>query len=185
MMRKMLLTLTPTALLLLTMAGGVQAASNTTIHITGTVVAATCDVSASTTNLDLGNYRPSQFLTPATPVASSQRQFTVGLSNCQTPLAVSDTANLLVTGATLGGNANIFSDSGTNTGVMLSLVSSPTDFISSGDKLLVATATAITDATDFNGQTLSFNAGLASSSSLANVDLGTVSAPITFQFAYN
>lgn len=185
MMHKILLTLTPVTLLCCTLMGGAQAATNSTIQITGTVVAATCDVSSSTASLDLGNHSPSAFTAVATPVADSVRQFSVGLSNCQNPLDIGDTANLIVTGTTLGGSTNIFNTSGTNAGVMLSLTSTPTVFINSGDELLVATATTTTDATDFNNQSLTFNAGMASSSSLSGVELGAISAPITFQFAYN
>lgn len=185
MMHKILSTLPPAALLLLTLVNGAQAASNTTVQITGSVVAATCDVSSSTTNLDLGNYTPGDFTAVATPIADSVQQFVVSLTNCQNPLEIDDTANLVVAGTTLGGSTNIFNTSGTNAGVMLSQTSTPTAFINTGDKLLVSTATKTTDASDFNGKSLRFNAGLASSSSLNGVNIGTVSAPITFQFVYN
>ncbi|WP_025123102.1 MULTISPECIES: fimbrial protein [unclassified Serratia (in: enterobacteria)] len=184
-MRKNLLTLTPAALLLLAVAGGAQAASNAQITITGTVVAATCDVSLSTNNLDLGNYTPAQFTGVATPIPASQHPFTVGLSNCQTPLAASDAAGLVVTGQTLAGNTNMFNTTGTNTGVMLRQASAPAGtYISNGDKLTVATAGTTPSAADFNGQTLSLTAGLASTST-TGVNIGAVNAPILFSFAYN
>ncbi|WP_337262277.1 MULTISPECIES: fimbrial protein [unclassified Serratia (in: enterobacteria)] len=184
-MRKSLLTLTPAALLLLTAVNGAQAASNAQITITGTVVAATCDVSLSTNNLDLGNYTPSQFTGVATPVPASQHPFTVGLSNCESPVAAGDTASLVVTGQTLGGNPNMFNNTGTNTGVMLREASAPAGtYISSGEKLTVATAGATPSAADFNGRTLSLTAGLASTAS-SGADIGAVNAPILFSFAYN
>lgn len=185
MMRNTLFILTPATLLFLTLAGSVQAASNTTVQITGSVVAATCDVSSSTTHLDLGNYTPAQFTAVSTPIESSVKQFSVSLSNCQEPLAVGDTANLVVSGPTLDAVTNIFSDSAMNTGVMLSQASTPNVFINTGDPLLVSTATTTDDSSDFNGKSLVFNAGLASSSSSSGVDIGLVSAPITFQFVYN
>lgn len=184
-MRKTLLTLPALSLLLLAMAGGSQAGSNATVQITGNVVAATCDVSSSVTSIDLGNYTPAQFIAVATPVPDSKHQFTVGLNNCQNPLKIGDTASLVVLGDTLGGNPNIFNTSGTNTGVMLNQPANPTDFIRSGDRLLLSTAKKITDASDFNSKLLTFNAGIASSSSGSGVDTGSISAPITFQFAYN
>lgn len=183
-MRKTLLNLTPAALLLLAITGVAQAASNAQITITGTVVASTCDVSISTNNLDLGNYTPAQFTGVSTPISESQHPFTVGINNCGTPLAAGDTANLVVTGQTLGGNTNMFNSTGTNTGVMLSLASSPTSYISSGEKLLIATAGATPASADFNGKTLSMNAGLASTTT-SGVDIGAVNAPILFSFAYN
>ncbi|MGE4832548.1 fimbrial protein [Yersinia enterocolitica] len=107
-MRKNLLTLAPAALLLLAATGGAQAASNAQMTITANVVAATCDVSLSTNNLDLGNYTRSEFTSVATPIAASVKPFTVGLNNCQDPLVAGDTAGLVVTGQTLGGNPNMF-----------------------------------------------------------------------------
>ncbi|KFK96917.1 MULTISPECIES: fimbrial protein [unclassified Serratia (in: enterobacteria)] len=185
-MRKILSTMTPVALLLLAAAGNAQAASNAQITVTGTVVAATCDVSLSTNNLDLGNYTPSDFTTVATPVAASQKTFTVGINNCQTPLSGGDTASLVVTGQTLGGNPNIFNSSGTNAGVMLREASAPAGtYIKNGDKLLVATAGATPAVGDFNGKNLSLQAGLASSTSGTGVNIGAVNAPVLFSFAYN
>lgn len=185
MNRQTFLSLTPMALLLLAVAGGAQAASNAQITITGNVVAATCDVSLSTNNLDLGNYTPSEFTGVATPVAASQHPFTVGLSNCQTPLAAGDTAGVVVTGQTLAGNSNMFNSTSTNTGVMLSLASAPGTYITSGQKLNMATAGTTPAAGDFNGKTLSVTAGLASTATTTGVDIGAVSAPILFSFAYN
>ncbi|MHA7845925.1 fimbrial protein [Serratia sp. D1N4] len=186
MMRKILSTMTPVALLLLATAGNVQAASNAQMTITGTVVAATCDVSLSTNNLDLGNFTPADFTAVATPVAASQKSFTVGINNCQTPLAAGDKANLVVTGQTLGGNPSIFNSTGTNAGVMLRDVAAPAGtYIKNGDKLLVATAGATPASGDFNGKSLSLQAGLASSSSNTGVNIGAVNAPVLFSFAYN
>ncbi|MFB6328418.1 fimbrial protein [Pantoea deleyi] len=160
-----------------------QAASNAQITITGNVVAATCDVSISTNNLDLGNFSKSSFTAVATPVRESVKQFTVGLSNCETPLATGDTAGLIVTGQTLGGNPNIFNSTGTNTGIMLSKTSTPDAYITAGQKLSLATAGSTPAASDFNARSLSLQAGLASTSTTP--DIGSVSAPILFSFAYN
>ncbi|VXC74184.1 MULTISPECIES: fimbrial protein [Serratia] len=184
-MRKILSTMTPVALLLLATAGGAQAASNAQITITGTVVAATCDVSLSTNNLDLGNHTPADFTAVATPIPASQKAFTVGVNNCQTPLSAGDTANLVVSGQTLGGNPNMFNSTGTNTGVMLRLASAPAGtYITNGEKLLVATAGATPAQSDFNGKTLSLQAGLASTTT-TGVNIGAINAPILFSFAYN
>ncbi|AHM73957.1 fimbrial protein [Yersinia hibernica] len=182
-MCKSIFTLAPVVAALLVGSGVAQAASNAQMTITGNVVAATCDVSLSNASLDLGNYSKSAFSTVATPVAGSEKIFTVGLNNCETPAAAGDTASLIVTGQTLGGNPNIFNSTGTNTGVMLSEMATPNTFITSGQKLLVATAGATPGAADFNAKSLSLRAGLASTSTTP--DIGMVSAPILFSFAYN
>lgn len=182
-MRNVLFVMAPLAVALLAGTGAAQAASNAQITITANVVAATCDVSVSNSTLDLGSYTPAQFTGVATPIALSNKNFTVGLNNCDVPMVAGDLANLVVTGQTLGGNPNIFNSTGTNTGIMLSLASTPTSYINSGDKLNVATAGSTPAASDFNGQSLRMQAGLASSSAAA--DLGLVSAPVLFSFAYN
>ncbi len=183
-MRKTIFTLVPAALALLVVAGNVQAASNAQLTVTANVVAATCDVSLSTNNLELGNFAATQFIGVATPIPASQKTFTVGLNNCQAPVAAADTANLVVSGQTLGGNPNLFNSTGTNTGIMLNQVSAPTSYITSGQKLSVATAGATPTASDFNTKTLSLQAGLASTSA-TGIDIGAVNAPILFSFAYN
>ncbi|OMQ23693.1 fimbrial protein [Serratia oryzae] len=181
-MRKSVFMVAPVVALLAGM-GIAQAATNAQITITANVVASTCDVSISTGNMDLGNFALADFTAVATPVADSVKKFTVGLNNCETPMAEGDTANLIVSGQTLAANPNIFNTTGTNTGVMLSEVATPTAYISAGDKLTVATAGATPAAGDFNGKTLSLQAALASTSTTP--DLGMVSAPILFSFSYN
>ncbi|MFV8908428.1 hypothetical protein ABQ333_24715 [Serratia fonticola] len=182
-MRKSIFTLTPVVVALLVSTGVAQAASNAQMTITANVEAATCDVSLSTANMDLGNYTASNFTAVATPVTDSVKTFAVGLSNCAMPLATGDTANLIVTGQTLAGNPNIFNGTGTNTGIMLSEVATPNAYITAGQKLNVATAGATPAAGDFNAKSLSLQAGLASTS--MTPDIGLVSAPILFSFAYN
>lgn len=182
-MRKSIFTLAPVVLAVLVGTNMAQAANNAQMTVTANVVAATCDVSLSTTNLDLGNYSKTAFTAIATPVATSIRNFTVGLSNCEAPTTAGDKANLIVSGQTLGGNPNMFNTTGTNTGIMLSETSSPTAYITTGQKLSVATAGATPAAGDFNAKSLSLQAGLASTSTTP--DLGLVNAPILFSFAYN
>lgn len=82
--------------------------------------------------MDLGNYSPKDFTAVATPVAASTKQFTVGINNCDTPLAAGDTANLVISGQTLGGNPNIFNSTGTNSGIMLNEKGSST-YLKNGD----------------------------------------------------
>jgi major type 1 subunit fimbrin (pilin) len=160
-----------------------HAASNAQMTITADVVAATCDVSLSTSAMDLGNYSPSQFTAVATPVAESTKQFTVGINNCDTPLAAGDTANLVISGQTLGGNPNIFNSTGTNSGIMLNEKGSST-FLKNGDKLNVASATT-PDPADFNGKIITLEAGVASTGTAGSIEFGHISAPVLFSFAYN
>lgn len=182
-MRYPLSALNPVALMLFAATGSVHAASNAQMVITGNVVAATCDVSLSTSNLDLGNHTPAVFTVVAKPVPQSLKTFTLGLSNCQAPLAANDTANVTVSGQTVAGNPNIFNSSGTDTGVMLSTVLRPNDYINAGSKLEIASAKSTPAASDFNAKTITLQAGLASTS--ATPQIGTVNAPVLFSFTYN
>lgn len=158
-----------------------NAATNAQITLTADVVASTCDVSLSTPAMDLGNYATKDFTAIATPLAASTKQFTVGVNNCDAPQAAGDTANVVISGQTLGGNPNIFNSTGTNTGIMLNQKGSST-YLKNGDKLNIATA-ASTDAADFNAKVITLEAGVASTSTTA--DLGHISAPVLFSFAYN
>lgn len=183
-MSKSMFKFTLAATLLMTAVGYANAATNAQITITANVVAATCDVSLSANNLDLGNFTPAQFSSVAVPITASVKKFTVGINNCETPKAASDTASLVISGQTLGGNSNMFNSTGTNTGIMISQTTTPTTYIKNGDKILVATAAASTPASgDLNGKTLSLQAGLAATSTTA--DIGSVNAPVLFSFAYN
>lgn len=183
-MRKSIFTLAPAALVLLAVAGNTQAATNAQLTVTANVVAATCDISLSTNSLDLGNFSPKQFTGVLTPIAASQKQFTVGLNNCEAPVAAADTANLVVSGQTLAANSNIFNSTGTNTGIMLSEVSKPNVYLKAGDKIQVAVAGEKPAAGDFNAKTVSLQVGLASTSA-DKTNIGAVKAPIMFAFSYN
>lgn len=184
-MKKSLFALAPLGLLML-VANNASAADNAQITITGSVVATSCDINLSTTSLDLGNVAQTNFISASTPVTSSQRDFALTLSNCGTPEA-SQVAQVQVTGPVLPGESNIFnSDTTRNTGVMLNDTTAPSVFINNNDILTIATADNTTpDASDFNGQRLSLRAGLASTATGANVDLGSVTAPILFNFITN
>ncbi|MCW2474158.1 fimbrial protein [Candidatus Symbiopectobacterium sp. NZEC151] len=184
-MKKSLFALAPLGLLLL-VANNALAANNAQITITGSVVATSCDINLSTTSLDLGNVAQLAFAAALTPVDSSQRDFSLTLSNCGTPDA-SQVAQVQVTGPVLPGQTNIFnSDTTRNTGVMISNASTPSVYIENNEVLDIATADGTDpDASDFDGQRLNLRAGLASTTTNANVDLGGVAAPILFNFITN
>lgn len=181
-MRKSVFTFSALFSALFVVAGAAQAASNAEMTITSNVVAATCDVSVSNPNLELGNFSKTAFKDVRKPVAASIKKFTVGLSNCEAP-AADGVASLKVTGPTMGGNNDMFNNTGTNTGIMLSLQDSADKYIQSGELLEVAKAGSTPQAGDFNNKMLSLQAGLASYST--EPQIGAVSAPVLFSFIYN
>lgn len=160
-----------------------HAASNAQMTITADVVAATCDVSLSTPAMDLGNFAKKDFTSVATPVPASTQQFTVGINNCDAPLAQGDTANVVISGQTLGGNPNIFNASGTNSGIMLNEKGSST-YLKNGDKLKISDASTPA-ADDFNAKVITLEAGIATTGTANSIELGHISAPVLFSFAYN
>ena len=182
-MHKTPLALTPAALLLLMASGTTQAASNAQLTVTANVVASTCDIFLSTNNLDLGNHAQSQFTSVLTPLAASNQTFTISLNNCDAP-AASKVASVAISGQTLGGYPTLFNTSGTNTGITFNKVGS-SEYLKSGDELVVATADGESPSVgNFNGKSLSLQAGLASSVT-SGINIGAVSAPVLFSFAYN
>lgn len=184
-MRKSIFTLAPVVVALLAGMGVAQAAPNAQINITASVVNSTCDVSLNQSNLDLGNFTKSDFSAVNAPVTKSVKNFMVSLSNCAGTPVKADTASLTVTGSTLGSATNIFNtNTNSNTGVMLSTVAEPTKYITAGQKLTVATAGDTPTAGEFNGKSLSLQAGLATTT-LTAPTIGLVSAPVTFSFIYN
>lgn len=183
-MRKSLFIMAPAAFALLASIGTANAANNAEITITANVVPATCDVSISKSNLDLGNFSKSAFTTlaVATPIPASIKTLSLGLSGCEKPATAGSTPGLIITGQTLPGHVNMFNSTGTNTGIMLSTLDAATGvYLKAGDT--VNFANKATNATDANGQVLTLKAGLASTSTTA--DIGQVSAPILFSFTYN
>lgn len=163
----------------------VYASSNAQLTVTANIVQKTCDVSISTPNIDLGNYSPAQFKEAgvAKPISESVRNFILGLSNCDIPLAKGDVASLTVTGQTIPGFDTIFNSNNMNAGVMLNEAGKDT-FIANGQKIEVATAGETPSESDFNNKTLNMQVGLASTS-LDNIAAGNIQAPILFSFTYN
>jgi major type 1 subunit fimbrin (pilin) len=183
-MRKSLFAIAPAALLLMSVAGTSQAADNAVVTIQGNIQAATCDVTASTSLLDLGTHKPSAFTAAKTPVADSTKPFTLTLSNCDVGTdTVEHTASLMVDGNTLTGNTNIFSDNSTGEyGVMIN-EAGKTTYVNAGDEIEVAKTSATPVAGDLNGKMLSMEASLASLSTTPGT--GRMKAPVSFQFIYN
>lgn len=183
-MRKSLFTLAPVAVLLMSVAGTAQAKDNAQITITGNVQSATCDVKISSTTLDLGTHKPADFTAAKTPVTASTKPFTLALENCDTP-AAAGTASLKLSGTTIVGASNMFSEDPTATyGVMLEKVGTAGTYFSTGEEIPVHTITGTPAAGDLDGKTLPLQASLAKVTATAP-STGTMKAPLLFQFIYN
>jgi major type 1 subunit fimbrin (pilin) len=183
-MRKSLFAIAPAALLLMSVAGTSQAADNAVITVQGNIQAATCDVTSSTSLLDLGTHKPAAFTAVKTPVAASTKGFTLTLSNCDvTNDAVEHTASLAIDGNTLAGESNIFSDNSLgHYGVMFNKTGETTYF-NAGDEIEVAKTSSAPVAGDLNGKVLNMEASLASLATSPGT--GRMKAPVSFQFVYN
>lgn len=173
---------------------------NTQVIITGNVVAATCDVTTTSANgkVDLGNasesaFKPSTFTDQKGIVSyakEASRPITIALSNCDDKNTESSKVQLRVTGPALGGSNNVIfnnSKDGKNVGAILTYeTGSGSDKKSevvqnNGYVPLGATGTK---GTDFNGQSITFTAYMASIVPKPGSNQH-VNAPITFSYAYN
>lgn len=180
-MHKSIFMMAPVALAFLANVGFANAASNAEITITANVVPATCDVALNKSSLDLGNFSKTEFTEIAKPIAASVKTLSLTLTNCEAPASENSTPGFAISGQTLPGYTNIFNSTGTNTGIMLSKLGTTT-YLKSGET--VSFADKATTAADLNGQVLTLNAGLASTSS-TSPDIGLVRAPVLFSFVYN
>ncbi|WP_289994871.1 fimbrial protein [Photorhabdus laumondii] len=170
---------------------------NTTVMITGVVVAATCDVSSSNTgaNVDLGNATPAAF-TAGSPidtqksiasyVVQNPRPITIYLSNCDDKNTDKNKVQLRVTGPVLGGSENVIfnnSEDGKNVGAILTYMDGTTKRVVANNSDVSLKAEG-SKGTDFNGQSITFIAYMASIVPKPEAKQH-VNAPITFSYAYN
>ncbi|MCC8457983.1 fimbrial protein [Photorhabdus aegyptia] len=178
-------------------------AKNTQVRITGSVVAATCDVTSPSANgkVDLGNasanaFEPSIFTDQKGIVSYAKdvapRLITVSLMNCDDDNTDAGKVQLRVTGPVLDGSGNaIFNESGDgkNVGAILTYETG-TDkkreaVLNNGYVPLTGTAPATgAKGKDFDGFAVTFTAYMASTI-LKPGSNQAIDAPITFSYAYN
>lgn len=156
----------------------VYAQGAVTVNVTGTVNTTTCDVSANTQNINLGNAKPADFAKPDQIVESTKQQFSISLANCSG--AGAGQAQLKVTGPVTGAGNNYFSKDPSSV-VAVSLWQDKTEIANNG---LINMGAANADDAALNNLSTPFVVGLKSST--ANPAGGvTVEAPLTFSFVYN
>lgn len=170
----------------LMMFSSVQAATNAQVTITGQIAAATCDLSVTKNNIDLGTYVSSTISANAV-ITGSSKDFTLNLTNCsadydgtaQGAVPVS----LYATGTALAADNNYFNNvDGGTVGVKLtadSTTATPVDI-----KPNVAAGIASLSALTSGGSaTIPMTAALFST--VATPAAQMIEAPVTFSVAYN
>ncbi|MCC8464278.1 fimbrial protein [Photorhabdus bodei] len=170
---------------------------NTTVTITGNVVAATCDVTSPNANgkVDLGNASATAFIASTftdqkgivSYVKDAPRLITVSLINCDDDNTDASKVQLRVTGPVLDGSNNaIFNESGggKNVGAILTYESGKKVVPNNGYVPLTGTAATGAKGKDFDGFAVTFTAYMASTILKPGSDQ-TIDAPITFSYAYN
>ncbi|WP_203448955.1 fimbrial protein [Photorhabdus khanii] len=178
-----------------------QVKKNTEVTITGSVVAATCDVTSPNANgkVDLGNASAGAFeagtfndqTSIASYVGTAPRLITVSLINCDDQNTDANKIQLRVSGKTLDGSNNtIFNDSekGKNVGAILTYENGTKKEVvpNNGYVPLKGDTAAGTGAKgkDFDGYSVTFSAYMASTV-LKPGSGQAINAPITFSYAYN
>lgn len=158
--------------------GGAHADSSVTVNVLGTVNAATCDISANTQSVNLGNAKPNMFTSVNTPVAATKQAFSISLQNCDG--VGSGQAQLKVTGPTTNAGSSYFSKDPSSI-VAVSLKSGLTE-LSNGS--LVSAGSANAEAETLNSTQVPFEVALKSSAASPAAGI-VVEAPLTFSFVYN
>ena len=190
-------TLASAALLLLGTSAHVNAANdNATMLFSANIVAATCSVGTTHSQIDFGNYLPEDFkgLKAFQPISS--RVFTLDLSNCKAVTgAAGVSAGVEVVGTPSPVDNKVFNDNVTqNVGILISELdgNGKPDLgnpILANQRLEMAagTTTAPLGPDNMNNLQLPLAASLVpivAGSALSNTDIGQVKSQITFQFYY-
>ena len=181
-LNKTLLTLSFAAAGLMTFSS-VQAATNAQVTITGQIAAATCDLSVTKSNIDLGTY-VSADITANDVIAGSSKDFTLNLSNCSAAYDSTDPdavpVSLYATGTALATNNNYFNNiDGGTVGVKLTADSGAVEVKPN----VAAEIGSLTALTAGGSATIPMTAALFST--VATPSSQVIEAPITFSVAYN
>ncbi|UMS16531.1 type 1 fimbrial protein [Escherichia coli] len=157
-----------------------HAATNTTVNVTGTVNAATCDVVANTQAVNLGNAKPSDFSAVNTVVAATKQTFSVSLQNCNG--AGTGQAALKVSGpVTNAGNTYFAKDASSLVAVSLTDVAATKELTNGA---VINMGNANDDDAALNNVQKAFEVALKSSQTNPTGGV-VVEAPLTFSFVYN
>ncbi|WP_255586242.1 fimbrial protein [Providencia sp. R33] len=165
----------------ITLASTAHAATDAQVTITGQIAAATCDLSVTKNNIDLGTYTSSSISTSG-EIASSSQSFTLNLTNCTKAYdntgGTASPVNLYAKGTALAANTAYFNNKdGGTVGVKL-----------------MADATAVepnvaSNITSLKTLSVGGSASIPMTASLYSTVVTPASqlieAPITFSIAYN
>lgn len=155
-------------------AGAASAAQNAQINVSGQIAAATCDLSVSNPNIDLGTHISADVV--AGDIANSQKDFTLQLTNCskdQTGTSV----QLFAKGTALDANGDYFNTTANATvGVKLT---SETNLVKPNTSIDLTSVTGLTQ-----GSSASVPMSVALHSTVATPASQRIDAPITFSVSY-
>ncbi|EOE0525437.1 fimbrial protein [Providencia stuartii] len=156
-------------------AGAASAGQNAEVNVSGQIAAATCDLSVSNPNIDLGTHISAD-ITAAGDIASSAKDFTLQLTNCskdQTGASV----QLFAKGTALDANGDYFNNTANATvGVKLTADSKPVKPNTSVD------LTSVTGLAQGSSASIAMNVGLYST--VGTPASQRIDAPITFSVSY-
>lgn len=185
-LNKTLLTLSFATVGLMTF-NSVQAATNAQVTITGKIAAATCDLSVTKNNIDLGTYVSSSVSTANTVITGSSKDFTLNLTNCSagydSTVSGAVPVSLYATGTALAANNNYFNNvDGGTVGVKLTADNATANPVEVKPNA-AADIASLTKLTTGGSATIPMTAALYST--VATPVAQNIEAPITFSIAYN
>ncbi|MCT8352152.1 MULTISPECIES: fimbrial protein [Photorhabdus] len=196
-MKRQILKISVVAALVLGAASAANAANNAIVNVTGSIVAATCDVTNPGSNgaVDTGNHKKTDFVKPADNkfpgieiekyIVQSERHFTIGLANCDADNKEAGKVKLYVTGNTLNQSEYLFNNvKSEQSGIVLTYPEgNEVKPVKSGSIISMIVPNDTAGKADFNKSHVDFTAYIASNKDAPKEQL--IDAPITFSYAYN
>ncbi|WP_049191934.1 fimbrial protein [Serratia marcescens] len=176
------------AALSLAVIGGVNmahASPSTTVTVSGSVSAVTCDLGVDANKIDLGVASPADFDSGAGKLhIQTQQAFSVLTSHCAgVPIATTGQAAIKITAPTTSSGTQYFADGPSpDFAIGLYTGTDPTKLIHNNDLVQIVKAGA--PLADINNVSTQFHVGLLNAS-VGKPKPGSVTAPITFTFVYN
>ncbi|MEY1424427.1 fimbrial protein [Morganella morganii] len=173
-----------TATLLTIASANAMAEKNATVTFTGAIANATCDVSASQKNVDLGTHA-AQSVTDISNALSAEN-FNLNLTNCSDDATDPEgvALHLSATGNTLEGNPNLFADTkASQIGVKLSAIDGSNNPVplKANDKTALDKVKFAKD----GSYTVPVKAELFATVTGTNLNPQMLNVPVTFGVAYN
>lgn len=159
--------------------GAAMSATNAQVTVTGNIAAATCDLSVTNTNIDLGTFISSDIQTVGT-IAGSTHNFDMSLSNCSKDFDADDGTKFVqmyAKGTALAANTSLFNN--IEKGTVGVEVKADEQTVKPNSTIKLSSIDSLTK----DGSAV-IPMSVALNSTVATPDSQRIEAPITFSVSY-